>query len=202
MNLQDKNLFLAKYAKGKEDSLIKKYIADGPTALRKKLGLNEEQWQVIFDYFVFEHNLLFKTVSYSSEFFLENYVKFGMTHLREILDVVDAKYDAIFEIVFDYLAISKEGLYFHVLENRDKYMIALYARGCEFMKKILGISKEKYEEHWGKVLDILLNACCDAIFSDRTFENGLNSFVYLMNRVREHRAIFKHEWYLRQDLNL
>lgn len=185
-------MILERYARGKENSLVEEYIKDGPTALWLKIGLSEDEWRVVFDYLVFEHNLLYKTVAYSGEFFLGQYIKHGMSHVREILDVTNTKYDVIFEVIVDFLAISKEGLYFHVLEHRDRYMIALRARGGDFVRKVLGIWKEKYDEAWAKILDVLLNACCDAIFSKRTFENGLESFVRLMNVMREHSRICKY----------
>ncbi|MEK7085496.1 MAG: hypothetical protein AAB953_00585 [Patescibacteria group bacterium] len=193
LSLTDQNLLLERYARGKESNLIERYIKDGQTALREEFGLSEEEWTVIFDYLIFDHNLLYKAVMQASDFFVENYVKHGMTHVREILNINDTKYDVIWEVVFDFLAISNEGLYYHVLEHRDRYMIAFKARGGDFVRKVLGIWKEKYEEHWAKILDLLLYSICNEFISDQNFEHGLRAFSYLMNGMRENRPVEKSE---------
>ncbi len=193
MNRPEKNLLLERYAFGRESVLIDKYIANGPSSLQDEFGLSDMEWQVIFDYLVFEHNLLFKTVGANTEFFVDMYVKQGMSHLRDVLDVSEAKYDLICEVVFDLIAISNEGLYYHVLENRDRYMLAFKARGGDFVRNILGISKSKYDENWAKILDILLHAVCDSLFSGQTLDHGLRAFSYLMNGMRVHRPLAKSE---------
>lgn len=193
MDLQEKKQILERFAHGREDDLIERYIADGPTELKEKLGFADAAWRVVFDYLVFEHNLLYKTVMNSADFFVDSYIKHGMTHVRDILDVNDLRYDLMWDLVFDFVAISREGLYYHVLENRDKYLVAFRARGGDFVRKVLGVWKEKYEENWLKVLDFLLNAACDGIFSEQTFEHGLRSFSYMINGSRDHRPIWKSE---------
>lgn len=199
-SLSDQNLFLERYARGRESSLVDRYISEGPTALREDLGLDEEQWRTLFDYLVFEHNLLYKTVTQASEFFVENYIKHGMAHVREILDVVDDKYNLIFEVVFDFLAISSEGLYYHVLQHRDRYMIAFKARGGDFVRKVLGIWKDKYDEHWAKILDLLLHSVCDDFFAESNFDNGIHFFSSLMNQMRTHRPVEKSEMFRKTAL--
>ncbi|MBU1152258.1 hypothetical protein KJ632_05560 [Patescibacteria group bacterium] len=191
MNIQDKNMLLQRYALGREAELIEAYILNGPTALKVAEGFSPEQWQVIFDYLVFEHNLLYKTVLNSDDFFIDEYVKSGMAHVREILDVVDNKYNLIWEICKDYIMISQDGLYAHVFEHRNRYMTAFKARGGDFVRKVLGIWDLKYTQSWERVLDILLNAVCDGLFSERTFDNGLETFTRIWSGVREHRPISK-----------
>jgi len=192
MNFDQKQSVLNRLVKRKEVSLIEKYIVDGPTEVKEALGANDEEWGVVFDYLVFEENLLYKTVTTNIDFFLDIYVKYGSAHVREVLDISHQKYDIIWDILFDYVAISHEGLYFHVMEHRDKYMTAMKARGGDFVRKVLGVWKPKYEDSWAKVLDFLLHAVCDAIFSEQTFENSIKAFSMIMNGVREHRPVYKH----------
>lgn len=177
------------YAKGKEESLIEVYIVAGPTELRKTMGLNKTEWNVIFDYLVFESDLIYKCVSQNVDFFVDLYVKYGMNHIREILEIEGSKYNLVVDDLFKLIAIRNEGLYLNVLQNRKKYTLALKARGADFLRRILGISDEKYNAAWTKVLDILLNAVCDGIFTQRTLDHGLQHFAMMMNEMRVHRVI-------------
>lgn len=197
MTAQDKNMLIESFARGRESSLIDLYIADGPTALREDLGLTEKQWRVIFDYLVFNFSLLSKCVASSSEFFLETYIKHGMAHVRDILDVNDFKYDGVWEMVFDFLAISSEGLHQHFVEHRDRYISTFRVRGGDFVRKVLGIWQDKYDEHWAKILDLLLHGFCDEMFDEQTFEQGLCIFNRMINSTRIHRPLAKSEIFRR-----
>ncbi len=192
MNIEEKQSVINRLLKGKETSFVEKYIADGPTKVKEGIGASDEEWSVIFDYMVFEENLLYKAVTINIDFFLDIYVKHGSAHVKEVLDITHMKYDIIWEILFDYIAVSHDGLYFHVMEHRDKYTTAMKARGGDFVRKVLGVWKPKYEGSWAKVLDFLLHAVCDAIFSEQTYENSIKAFSLIMNGVREHRPIYKH----------
>lgn len=189
----DKNLLIERYARNRESKLIEQYISEGPSQIQDELGLDDQEWQVIFDYLVFDHNLLCKCVTQSKDFFLDLYIKHGMAHIRDILDVNDDKYNAMLEVVFDFLAIASEGLYYHLLEHRERYTMAFRVRGGDFIRKILGIWKEKYEEHWAKVLEFLLKTVCEDIFNETNFEHGLKGFASLINIQRQHRPVAKSE---------
>ncbi|MBI5754298.1 hypothetical protein HZA40_04110 [Candidatus Peregrinibacteria bacterium] len=195
LSLSDQNMLLERCAKGREAKLIGRYIADGPTTLKEELELSDIEWRIIFDYLVFEHNLLYKTVLRASDFFQDNYVKYGMAHVRDIMNVSDDKYNLAMEVVFDFLAIANDGLYYHVLQHRDRYMIAFKARGGDFVRRILGIWKPKYEENWARILDLLLHSVCDDIFDERNFDEGLKAFSLMMNANRIHRPVEKSEMF-------
>lgn len=180
-----------RHARGRETELIGRYIEDGPTELKESLAVNELEWQAIFDYLVFKHGLLHKSVIRNQDFFLDLYVKQGMGHLREVFEVIDEKYDRIWTIVFDYIAICHEGLKYHVIEHRDRYVNALRQRGGDFVRKVLGIWQAKYESHWRDTLDFLLHATCDDIFNESTFDHGLKAFSLIMNSNREPRPLNK-----------
>jgi len=191
MKSEDKHILIERYARGREDSLIESYIENGPTQLREELGLTEENWSKVFDHLVFEHNLLYKAVTHSADFFLETFIEHGTTHVRDILNIADSKYDAHWELLFDFIAISKDGLYYHVLEHRDRYMMAFKVRGGDFVRKVLGLWKDKYDENWLKILNVLLHAVCDSIFTENTFDHSLRAFSLLINGMRVHRVIGK-----------
>lgn len=191
MNNENPQLAVERYAIGRENKLIAAYILDGPKALRSKLEVGESEWQAIFDYLVFQSNLVYKSVITNKDVFLDEYIRNGTSHVREMLGILDEKYDDAWEVVFDFLAISNEGLYYHVLHHRTRYVQVMRKRGSDFIRKVLGVIGYKYEENWGKVLDYLLNAVCDDLFTERTYEHGLKAFSLLVNGMREHRPIFK-----------
>ncbi len=183
---------LQKFVNGRESFLIESFIVHGPESLKDYLEANDQEWELIFEYLVFEHNLIYRCVASNLEFFTENYIQFGMSKLREILNVTDLKFDAVWEPIFDLIAIANEGLGYHVMEHRERYVIAFKARGADFVRKVLGLWKDKYDDSWSTILDIMLNAVCEKIFSENTFDRGLQAFTRLVNDKREHRLpIFK-----------
>lgn len=185
----DKKTLVELYAKGREDNLIEAYNVAGPAALRKAMGLTKGQWVVIFDYLGFEHDLLYKCVAGNIDFFVDLYVKYGMNHVRAVLEIEACRYDSLVEDLFKLIAVANEGLYLNVLQNRKRYLLAFKARGADFLRRILGIADCKFDFAWEKVLDILLNAACDGLFSERTLEHGLMHFAMMANEGREHRRI-------------
>lgn len=194
MNKLSRKLLIETYALGKENNLIEAYIVAGPSALRKTLGVNKKEWKVIFDYLIFENKLLNKCVETNLDFFVDLFAKFGMAHVRAIFEIESSKYDHVVKEVFDLVAIDNEGLYLNVLQNRKKYLLAFKARGGEYLRVILGIVEEKYDECYGKILDVLLNAACDGLFSERNLDHGLKNFSMMMNSLREHRPLCKYNF--------
>ncbi len=193
MTQDDKNLLLERYARGRESSLTNDYILIGPAQICEKLGLTENEWKVIFDYLVFQHGLLYKCVLKSNDFFLEAYIKHGAGHIRDILDVKSVKYELVWESVFDYLAVAQEGLTYHVLQHRDRYVNEFQARGGTFIRKNLGIWNEKYDKQWEQIVELLLHAACEEFFSDQDFEHSLRSFSHIVNAGRTHRPVWQME---------
>jgi len=192
MNNLQKVQVLEAYAKGNEDILINKFIQDGPSQIKLEFNLKDDEWLIVFDYLVFEHNLLYKTVLKNSDFFVDIYIKYGISHVREVLDIADKKYDLVFEVVFDYIIGACDALCLHVLENRDECFNILEKNGGEFLRNHLGISKGKYDSLWEKVLNVLLNVYCENANSEQNFNSGLKAFALLMNETRIHRPI--NEW--------
>ncbi|MFA6305859.1 MAG: hypothetical protein WC651_03995 [Candidatus Gracilibacteria bacterium] len=191
LNARDKNLVFERVMKGHEDELVRKYILLGPLKLKQEIALNDEEFAVVFDCLVFEHNLLYKCVVANTDFFLDQYVRYGMAHLRDMLGVLDEKYDGVCEVVFDFLVISNDGLLLHVIEHREKYLDSLHEYGSDFVRKVLGISALKYSENWEKVLDFLLKSVVKNIVSEKTFDQGISAFTMIYSGTREQRPIMK-----------
>jgi hypothetical protein len=184
-----KNMLILRVAEGRESALIESYLEDGPTKLKLSLDLSDEQWEAIFEYLVFKHNLLFKAVNANSEFFIEKYISFGTVHVREILNATDQKFDEMWSVVFDFMAIANGALIEHVVEHRERYLDALWEHGSDFVRKVLGVFDDKYEENWAKVLDFLLHATCGDLFSERNMDEALKAYTALYNVQREQRPI-------------
>ena len=205
MNFYSRAQFIREYVCGQETELIESYLENGPISTREMFAFTEGQWELVFDYLVFTHNLLFKCIVRNADFFVQQYVEHGMAHLRDMFGVCDMKYDEIWRVVFDFVAIANDGIYMHVLHHRDRYTLAMKARDKAFVRKVLGLWGEQYDESWARILDVLLNSAADAIFSETTYERGLERFSHIINGSRKHRAIVKHDlgkWYAPQDSNL
>lgn len=191
MALRDKNMLLESFVRGRENDLVRRYIKDGPTVLKGELGLSDLQWKVIFDYLVFNCGLLDKVVIAGVDFFMDGYVKYGFSFVRNILNVEGNEYGEVCRRLFYLLAIEKGGLRYHVIENRDAYMTALDRRDAGFVRVILGLSGERYDEQWEEVLNLLLTGFCEDVFKESNLENGVKFFCNLINSTREHRALGK-----------
>jgi hypothetical protein len=187
MDHKTEKTFIESVVKGNETSLINSYIEKGPAALIQELSVSQQEWDVVFDYLVFNHNLLYKVVVNNTDFFLEGYIENGFAHTRKILNVEAEKYDMVCKLIFDFIAISNGGLRLHVIEHKDKYMDALKEHGGDFVRKVLYIWDKKYEKYWEEILDSLLSDFCFNIFTEQTLEKGISLFTGLVNMKRQHR---------------
>jgi len=188
MSKLDKNEVVKKYVNGQEEALVEAYIKDGPSSIKEKMDLDDHVFEIVFDHLVFEHNLIYKAIISNHDFFADKYVRYGSAHIRDILDITDEKFDLIYEIVFDFL-VANEAVYYHVLQHRERYTTAFKARGKDFVRKVLGLWKPKYEESWQKIYEFLLNCLSDCIFSEKTLDQGIEAFSMIVNGSREQRII-------------
>ena len=193
MSQEEKNLLIERYVRSREKNLINSYIADGPTELRNRLGLNEQQWEIVFDYLVFNFDLLIKCINGNGDFFLNTYVKYGMDHVRDLLNISSDKYDHISQKLFHIIAIEQDGLYYHVLENRTKYHCVFRSRGSEFLRTKLLINTGVHDDYWRKILSLFLSDYCNDLLTEKKLEQSLYAFTQVMNGLRVHRPIEKSE---------
>ncbi len=193
MNQYAKNILLESLVEGRENLFIKTYMEHGPTELMQKFNINKEEWEVIFDYLVFNYGLLYKIVINNLDFFTESYIENGFSHIRELLQVEKTKYDKICPPIFDLLAISNGGLRYHIIEHRDKYIEALRLHGGDFVRKVLYLWDKKYDKHWSEILDSLLSKFCCNYFDNQNFEKGLKLFSRMMTAHRKHRMPIRTE---------
>lgn len=176
---------------GREEELIELFLVQGPAGVSDFLELNKEQWEVVFKYFVQEWDLLLLCVQNNCSFFLENYVEHGFSRVRKILNVSKNSFDDSLGDVFHLLAIENGGIYRHVLNHRERYADVVRKRGGDFVRKILGLWDEQYNEHWEQVLDLLLHSFCENMIMESGLDYGLHSFSNLLNSMREHKKPFR-----------
>lgn len=179
------------YVKGRENDLIERYIQDGPQKVKQGLKATDAEWQVVFDHLVFDHNMIYKCVIANEEFFTDIYIKQGMAKIRDILGIVEEKYNCFAEMIFEKVAIVNGGLYKHVLEHLDRYSSVAKTRGGDFVRKVLYLNKSKYKQHWKEVLDVLLQSFCNNYLAEQNFDKAMNLFMNMVNGSREHRLPFR-----------
>jgi len=185
----DRDEVIKKYLLGRENELINFYLENGGDALKTNYDIDDEHFVFVFDYLVFNHNLLFKVVFRNSDFFTDLYVRKGATSIRRVLNVLDEKYDAIFSIVFDYLAIAGEALCDHVRYHVEVYVDVFNKHGAVFLRNVLGLFDSKYGDVFKNVLDVLLNESQDFIVDEKTLDLAIGSFSNVYNDLREYRKI-------------
>jgi hypothetical protein len=173
-----------------DDKLINKYIEYGPDGLREKLGVESDRlWEVIFDYLVFEKEVVKYCVRNNRAYVHNLFVEKGPSLMRKAFSLQDSKYDDVWENIMDYIGISGGALYEYVTENASKYRGKIYNGQCLSLRDELCIQKGKYENVWGEILDVLLNAVSTDVFTHSAFEHGIGFFSKLYNQGRIQRSL-------------
>lgn len=174
-----------------EDKLIHFYMLKGPSALRDKLGLNNDDklWKVVFDYLVFEKEAVKfctrKFPDYTYSLFCEK----GPEFVRKGFLIEDKEYDDAWEYVLDYVGISKGALYEFVNNNKNYFKELIYNGRASQIREELGLTRKKYDKAWEEILDILLECVSFDNMNISMFEHGLKLFSNLYNVGRTHRSL-------------
>ncbi|MBD3156417.1 hypothetical protein GF369_01180 [Candidatus Peregrinibacteria bacterium] len=173
-----------------DDKLISHYLEHGPEGLRTTLGITSDRlWDVIFDYLVFEKEVVKYCTRNNSAYIHSLFAEHGPRAIRSAFQLNGDKYEDIWEYVMDYIGISRGALYEYVSEKSSLYREHIYRGECLSLRKDLAIEKDKYEHVWGEVLDLLLNAVSTDAFTHSAFEHGLHLFSTLYNRGRKQRSL-------------
>lgn len=183
------HLHVLQTIKGSESAVIELYIASGDKEVMKKYAWSPAEWRVVFEYLITEHNLLYKRVLSDFDYFVDEYVKNGFSKIRRVLDVFDAKFDPYIEVVFDFIAIANGSLYFHVLKHKARYAQALQIHGEDFIRKILRLSKERYNTQFIQVLALLSRESDGVEYANFDFEDGMDDFGALVSSYRIHKGL-------------
>ncbi len=143
---------------GHEDRLMTLFIQQGPQALRQNLGAKSDYiWTIVFDYLVFNHDVLKRCVQMFLPFFKDFVKKNGPVALRGIFGIESSIYDSVFEKMLDDLVIAEGLLLEHVYANIDQYVTLIRAGKGSEIRSMLGLVDQKYDRLWKDVLDFLLD---------------------------------------------
>lgn len=185
---------LKKAVQNREAVVVEGFVQLGPDELRKSLEIEDGgQWQEVFDYMVLHKRVIKHCVRKYMDFFHGFMVDRGPLAIRSAFDIEDAKYDAVFEEVFDLVAIGKGALYDHVQKNMHVYVMSVRDGKADALRHELGLGAKRYQKVWEELLDQFLNAVCDNFYGEREVEQGMFLFDALMNNLREHRSLRSNE---------
>jgi hypothetical protein len=194
---KDFNDQLKQLLKLKADKLMSIFIQEGPEALKEKLEIKyDRHWEFIFDYLVLDENIVKRCVVRYMPFFKQLVTENGPMVLKKVFQLEDKKYKAVFEQIFDLVAVANGALYDYVYINRKKFAFAIFNGEAKNLRSLLGLKAHKYSNLWYDILNLLQEAVCNKLYSDHAFENGLLAFNKLMNSMREHRSLrsFRAMW--------
>ncbi|MCA9374184.1 hypothetical protein KC725_03425 [Candidatus Peregrinibacteria bacterium] len=197
--MQNENLkraleILKKAVQNREAVVVEGFVQLGPDELRKALEIEDgERWQEVFDYMVLHKGVIKHCVRKYMDFFYDFMVDRGPLAIRSAFEIEDAKYDAVFEEIFDLVAIGKGALYDHVKKNMHVYVMSVRDGNANSLREELGLAGKRYQRVWEELLDQFMNAVCDSFYSERDVEQGMFLFDALMNSLREHRSLRSNE---------
>ncbi|MBN1494559.1 hypothetical protein JW911_02340 [Candidatus Peregrinibacteria bacterium] len=176
-----------------KDKVMDFYIKNGPYALRKKLNINDDNlWDIVFDYLVIEKEAVKYCVRVHSNYISGLYKSIGPAMLRQNFCIQDEKYNDIWEYVTDYIGISKGAIYDHISENKEKYNQLIYSGRASQIRKEFGLERNKYNQVWEEILDLLLECVSIENFNFGMFDHGLKMFSNFYNIGRKHRGLKCH----------
>jgi hypothetical protein len=180
--------------KDREEELIITFIQQGPEVLRSKLGpMGDNDWRQIFDRLVFSGDVLNTCVKNFMPFFKSMIVEHGPGVLREIFDIWDAKYDSVFERLFDLVAVSNGALYDYVYKNRQAFVDMIKDGNCHSLRTCLFLTNSRYESLWKEILQMLCDAVCDTVLNERMSEDSVKALSVILGVLRGQRAIKNQE---------
>jgi hypothetical protein len=178
---------LIQVLKGREEQLMDLFIQNGPDGLKHVLNLKRDNdWNIIFDYLVFKKDLLTHCVNKYIYFFKDLVRQKGPGALRKVLGIEAKMYDKVFEKIFDLVAVSEGALYDFVTQNKTDLLDGIKKGQSRGLRKMLALEKKKYDQVWGEVTILLAKSFIEDTLSERVADQGLQSFDYLMNALRQH----------------
>jgi hypothetical protein len=175
--------------KDREEELITTFIQQGPEVLRARMGKTDDaEWKAVFDHLVFSGDALTKCVVSFMPFFKSMVMEHGPVVIREIFDIWDAKYDSVFERLFNLIAISNRALYDYAYINRHVFSKQVQSGEGGEVRKSLCLTGPRYATQWEEILQMLIDSVCDSILLDRMNQDNLKALAMLLGTLREQRS--------------
>ena len=114
----------------------------------------------------------------------EFFVKFGEKKFEEGENVIWVLPDEHF------IGLT-QAIYEYVSSNINEFRSMIYSGKTARIRKALCLDREKYDDVWEKVLDMLLECVATDNFGHNTLEQGIRMFTQFYNRGRTHRSLVK-----------
>lgn len=144
-----------KLLESQADTLLDMYLLHGPERVREYLELESEvDFTSVFDYLVFEKQILMDLVRRYEDFFGKILAEHGPQHIRRSLKIEDAKYGMAFAPILDFLGVEKENLFVYVIRHKDFLYETMMMYNTEMVRKILCIEGVQYDDVWLQILDL------------------------------------------------
>lgn len=182
----DRALEILKCAvQAREEIVVEGFVQLGPDELRKALDIeHQEDWARFFDYLVLNRSVVKHCVRKYLRFFSEVVADKGPQSLRRIFKIEDAKYDEVFEEIFDLVAVSDGAIFQYVENNRFEFVMIIRQGHADNLRKGLCLEGKRYESLWLEILEYLMGAVCETYYDERVIETGVQAFTLLMNNLR------------------
>jgi len=174
----------------REVQLMETFIQEGPESLRQKLGISSDRiWMQIFDRLIFQKGIVKHCVLKFLPYFKYLITEHGPGVLRSVFAIEESKYDHVFENIFDFVAVGHNALYDHVYQNRHDYAQLIRKGNAKNLRTKLCVQAKRYDGLWQELLEILMKTTCEELYSESTFDRGLNAFSMIMNQTRTQRSL-------------
>lgn len=179
---------LEKYDK----KLLNYYLNNGPERLKQAIDVGDnELWQIIFDFLVFEKNAVRICFKRNSNYIQSIFAEKGPKHMRAAFKLNDSKYDQVWEEFLDFIGIARGALFEYVRNESNHFKDKIKSGKAEEIRTELGLNKLKYSNVWEEVLDLLLECVSFENFNFNMYEHGLRFFTNMYNTGRKHRSVKK-----------
>lgn len=176
---------LKRAVQAREEIVVEGFVQLGPDELRKALDIQQkEDWSRFFDYLVLNRDVVKHCVRKYMKFFSNVVAEKGPRALRRIFKIEDAKYDEVFEEIFDLVAVSHGSLFKYVENNRFEFVMIIRQGHADNLRRGLCLDKKRYESLWFEILEYLMGSVCETYYDERAVEAGLQAFTLLMNNLR------------------
>lgn len=162
------------FVDGQEETCLEVFSSEGPAGLRTYLGVpsdREDIWESVYGYFLFEQKFFLKAALKFQDFLTDVMTVYGPRRVREIFQIESAKYDELFDGVFRYLAVSREGLFLYAKRNAERLISDLSVQGADSVRDELYLTGDQYDEIWKEILDIFLERVGAAKIHERRREH-------------------------------
>ncbi|MFC1655901.1 hypothetical protein ACFL3C_03465 [Patescibacteria group bacterium] len=190
MNSPARRERIFKLLKRFDKKLVKFYLDEGPYELRKKLDIKEDDlWKMVFDYLLYEKNIVKTCVKQNAEYIHEMFADKGPEMIRKSFRLMENEYEDQWEYVMDYIGISRGSVYEYVSNNVSDLRSLIYHGKATKIREMLLLNKAKYDKVWEDILDLLLESVSTDAYTYSMFEQGIRMFSNLYNNGREHRSI-------------